>query len=53
MLRRTALGLGLVAALSPTSITAVLRESAAEAMEFTRERSVTAVGAGTLTLARR
>lgn len=48
MRRRTALGLGLVAALSPTSITAVLRESAAEALEFTRERAVSAVGTGTL-----
>ncbi|MGH3991399.1 MAG: helix-turn-helix domain-containing protein, partial [Pseudonocardiaceae bacterium] len=48
MRRRTALGLGLAAALSPTALTDILRESAAEAMEFTRERSMTAVGTGTL-----
>lgn len=46
--RRTALGLGLVGALSPSTLTGVLRESAAEALEFTRERAVSAVGTGTL-----
>src|SRR5215211_649656 len=46
--RRTALGLGLVGALSPSALTGVLRESAAEALEFTRERAVSAVGKGTL-----
>ena len=46
--RRTALGIGLVAALSPAALTTVLRESAAEAVEFTRQRGATAVGAGAL-----
>jgi len=46
--RRIALGLGLVAAISPATLTAVLRESAAEAVEYTRERGASAVGAGTL-----
>lgn len=46
--RRIALGLGLVAAISPATLTAVLHESAAEAVEYTRERDATAVGAGTL-----
>jgi hypothetical protein len=48
MRRRTALGLGLVGTLSPATLTDVLRESAAEALEFTRERAVSAVGNGTL-----
>lgn len=48
MRRRTALGIGLVAAISPATLTEVLRESAAEALEFTREQAVTAVGSGTL-----
>jgi tetratricopeptide (TPR) repeat protein len=48
MKRRTALGLGVVAALDPTMITNVLRESAAEAVESTRERGTSAVGASTL-----
>jgi transcriptional regulator with XRE-family HTH domain len=48
MRRRTALGLGLMAALSPQSLTDVLRDSAAEALEFTRERATSSVGAGTL-----
>jgi len=48
MRRRTALSIGLLGALSPTSLTSVLRESAAEAFEFTRERAVTTVGKGTL-----
>jgi transcriptional regulator with XRE-family HTH domain len=47
MRRRTALGIGLVAAISPATLTEVLRESAAEAFEFTREVS-TSVGASTL-----
>jgi tetratricopeptide (TPR) repeat protein len=46
--RRTALGIGLVAALSPATLTAVLRESAAEAVEYTRMRGSSAVGAGVL-----
>ncbi|MGH3885131.1 MAG: hypothetical protein ACRDSZ_00950 [Pseudonocardiaceae bacterium] len=46
--RRTALNLGLVAALSPGTLTSVLRDSAGEAMEFTRGTAVSAVGAGTL-----
>jgi hypothetical protein len=46
--RRTALGTSLIA-LSPATLTAVLRESAAEAMDFTRQRTTTSsVGAGTL-----
>lgn len=48
MRRRTALGIGLVAAISPATLTEVLRESAAEAVEFARERGTSAVGAGTL-----
>ncbi|HET8682721.1 MAG TPA: helix-turn-helix domain-containing protein [Micromonosporaceae bacterium] len=48
MHRRTALGIGLVAAISPATITEALRESAAEALEFTRGSSASAVGAGTL-----
>jgi tetratricopeptide (TPR) repeat protein len=46
--RRTALGIGLVAAISPATLTAVLRESAAEAVEFTRARGTSAVGRSTL-----
>jgi hypothetical protein len=46
--RRTAFGLSLVTVLSPETLTDILRESAAEAMEFTRERAVSAVGSGTL-----
>ncbi|MGH3698100.1 MAG: hypothetical protein ACRDQY_01240 [Pseudonocardiaceae bacterium] len=46
--RRTALNLGLVTALSPETLTSVLRDSAGEAMEFTRNTAVSAVGAGTL-----
>ena len=46
--RRTALGIGLVSTLTPAALTSVLRESAAQALEFTRERAVTAVGTGTL-----
>ena len=48
MHRRTALGIGLVAAMSPATLTEALRESAAEALEFTRGSSASAVGAGTL-----
>src|SRR5215211_790120 len=45
--RRTALGLSLVATLTPSTLTPstltnVLRESAAEALEFTRQRAVSA-----------
>jgi hypothetical protein len=40
--RRTALGTGLIA-LSPATLTAVLRESAAEAMDFTRQRTTSSV----------
>ncbi len=46
--RRTALNLGLVAAISPETLTSVLRDSAGEALEFTRGTAVSAVGAGTL-----
>ncbi len=46
--RRTALNLGLVAAVSPETLTSVLRDSAGEAMEFTRGTAVSSVGAGTL-----
>lgn len=48
MKRRTALGLGLVATLDPSTVTSVLREAAAEAVEFTRELDTSAVGASTL-----
>jgi len=48
MRRRTALGIGLAAAISPSTLTTVLRESAAEAVELTRHRGASAVGAGTL-----
>jgi transcriptional regulator with XRE-family HTH domain len=48
MRRRTALGIGLVAAISPATLAEVLHESAAEALEFTRERATTSVGTGTL-----
>jgi hypothetical protein len=46
--RRTALTLGLAATVSPETLTSVLRDSAGEAMEFTRATAVSAVGAGTL-----
>jgi tetratricopeptide (TPR) repeat protein len=46
--RRTALSFGMMAALSPATLTTVLHESAAEAMEFTRRRAMSSVGAGTL-----
>jgi transcriptional regulator with XRE-family HTH domain len=46
--RRTALSLGLLGALSPAALAATLQESAAEAMEFTRERDISTVGSGTL-----
>jgi hypothetical protein len=46
--RRTALGASVIGALSPATLTAVLGESAAEAMDFTRQRSMSSVGAGTL-----
>jgi tetratricopeptide (TPR) repeat protein len=46
--RRTALNLGLVAALSPETLGGVLRDSADEALEFTRATAVSSVGAGTL-----
>ncbi len=48
MKRRTALGLGLLGVLSPATVATVLRESAAEAMDFTRQRTMSSVGAGTL-----
>jgi tetratricopeptide (TPR) repeat protein len=47
MKRRTALNLGLLSALSPAAVTTVLRESAAEAMDFTAS-TMTSVGTGTL-----
>src|SRR5215204_4886754 len=46
--RRTALGIGLIAAISPATLTVVLRESAAEAVEYTRLRGASAVGADVL-----
>jgi len=46
--RRTALNLGLVTAISPETLTSVLRDSAGEAMEFTRNTAESSVGAGTL-----
>jgi hypothetical protein len=46
--RRTALNLGLVTALSRETLTSVLRDSADEAMEFTRNTAVSSIGAGTL-----
>jgi hypothetical protein len=46
--RRTALTLGLLTAISPETLTSVLRDSASEAMEFTRATAVSSVGAGTL-----
>ncbi|MBT8224397.1 MAG: helix-turn-helix domain-containing protein [Dactylosporangium sp.] len=46
--RRTVVSLGLAAALSPTTIGAVLRGSAAEAMEFTRQATMSSVGSATL-----
>lgn len=48
MKRRTVLGIGVMAALTPTMLTTVLHESAAEAAEFIRERGMSTVGAGTL-----
>lgn len=45
--RRTAVNLGLASALSPAALHAVLREAAAEAMEFTRRTAVSSVGSGT------
>ncbi|MGH3926860.1 MAG: helix-turn-helix domain-containing protein, partial [Pseudonocardiaceae bacterium] len=46
--RRTALNLGLAATISPQTLTRVLRDSAGEAMEFTRGTAGSSVGAGTL-----
>ena len=46
--RRTALNLGVATAVSPETLWQVLRDSAGEAMEFTRASAVSGVGAGTL-----
>ncbi|MFL6056307.1 MAG: hypothetical protein ACJ72W_25920 [Actinoallomurus sp.] len=46
--RRDLLGLGLTATLAPETLRHVLREAAAEAMEFTRLTGVSNVGKGTL-----
>ena len=46
--RRTALGLGLAATLNPSTLADILRESAAEAMEFTQARGMSSVAIGTL-----
>jgi tetratricopeptide (TPR) repeat protein/transcriptional regulator with XRE-family HTH domain len=46
--RRSAISLGLLTAISPETLTSVLRDSAGEAMEFTRGTAVSSVGAGTL-----
>jgi tetratricopeptide (TPR) repeat protein len=46
--RRTALNLGVAAAVSPETLWQVLRDSAGEAMEFTRATAVSGVGTGTL-----
>ena len=49
MKRRTALGIvGVASALSPATVADALRESAAEAFEYTQQRCATAVGSGTL-----
>lgn len=48
MRRRTALGIGLATAISPAMLAEVLRESAAEVVDFTRDRAMSAVGPGTL-----
>jgi tetratricopeptide (TPR) repeat protein len=48
MRRRTALGLGLAAALSPAALTALVRDAAAEAFEFTRKRATLGLGKATL-----
>ncbi|MGH8918839.1 MAG: helix-turn-helix domain-containing protein, partial [Actinomycetes bacterium] len=46
--RRTALHLGVTATVSPQTLYQVLRDSAGEAMEFTRATAVSGVGTGTL-----
>jgi tetratricopeptide (TPR) repeat protein len=46
--RRTALNLGVAVAVSPETLGKVLRDSADEAMEFTRATAVSGVGVGTL-----
>jgi tetratricopeptide (TPR) repeat protein len=46
--RRNLLGLGLAATVAPELLQRVLRDAAAEAMEFTRLTSVSSVGKGTL-----
>ncbi|MEV6984253.1 hypothetical protein AB0M95_23780 [Sphaerisporangium sp. NPDC051017] len=46
--RRNALKLGVVAAITPSLLQRVLRDSACEAMEFTRLAGVSSLGAGTL-----
>lgn len=46
--RRSLLGLGLAATVTPETLRAVLRDAAAEAMEFTRATAASGVGTGTL-----
>jgi tetratricopeptide (TPR) repeat protein/transcriptional regulator with XRE-family HTH domain len=46
--RRTVVGAGVAAAVTPAVLGSVLREAAAEAMDFTREASISAVGSGTI-----
>ncbi len=46
--RRTALNLGVATAVSPETLGQVLRDSAGEAMEFTRATAMAGGGAGTL-----
>ena len=48
MRRRAALGIGLIGVLSPATLAGALRDSAAEALEFTRDRAMTTVGKATL-----
>jgi tetratricopeptide (TPR) repeat protein len=48
MRRRTAIGLGLATTVGPPALAEQLRDAAAEAMEFTRRRAASSVGAGTI-----
>jgi transcriptional regulator with XRE-family HTH domain len=46
--RRTALGLGMLGALSPAALATLVRDAAAEAFEFTRKRAALGLGKHTL-----
>jgi tetratricopeptide (TPR) repeat protein len=48
MRRRTALGLGMLGALSPAALATLVRDAAAEAFEFTRKRATLGLGKATL-----